>query len=116
MIRQLTFEYSASTGLTLGSEGCAPGARATWVFIDVSGVDVDERENCHQLLETLSTTLCARVRIAGPPPAGAARLQARPVQSIARHRPSRRSRSSATRLFGYESDRLGPRRRRQHQP
>src|SRR6185436_3980572 len=41
MIRQLTFEYSASAALVLGSVGCVPGARATWVFIDVSGVVVD---------------------------------------------------------------------------
>jgi DNA-binding GntR family transcriptional regulator len=38
MMRQLTFEYSASTLSALGSAGCVPGARATWVFIDVSGV------------------------------------------------------------------------------
>src|SRR5258706_4758797 len=38
MIRQLTFEYSASVALSLGRKSSAPGARATWVFITVSPV------------------------------------------------------------------------------
>jgi hypothetical protein len=69
MIRQLTFEYSASTASTLGSEGCVP-ARATWVFIDVSVVEVDGPGNCRQLRETLSTALRARVRKPGLGPQG----------------------------------------------
>jgi hypothetical protein len=41
MIRQLTFEYSASTTLSFESEACISGARARGVFIDVSGGVVD---------------------------------------------------------------------------